>query len=95
MGGKFIGSDWYSTDYSDYSKGEQAEDIWTRKNFIDGSFNGTGSVHFTDKKHLLELFEQFKIFKLVFCDTSKPYISLLLQSNRVKSMFLDMSKLCS
>ena len=56
VGGKFIGSDWYSTDYSDYSKGEQAEDIWTRKNFIDGSFNGTGSVHFTDKKHLLELF---------------------------------------
>jgi SAM-dependent methyltransferase len=64
VGGKFIGSDWYSTDYSDYSKGEQAEDVWTRKNFIDGSFNGTGSVHFTDKNHLLELFEQFKVLSM-------------------------------
>ena len=63
-GGKFIGSDWYSTDYSDYTKGEQAEDVWTRKNFIDGSFKGTGSVHFSDKDHLLELFEQYKVLSM-------------------------------
>jgi SAM-dependent methyltransferase len=65
VGGKFIGSDWYSTECSDYIEGEQAEDVWTRKNFIDGSFKGTGSVHFSDKNHLLGLFQQFKVSSMV------------------------------
>ena len=63
-GGKFIGSDWYSTKYTDYFKGEEAEDVWTRKNIIGGSFDGTGNVHFSDKGHLLDLFKQFQILSM-------------------------------
>jgi SAM-dependent methyltransferase len=62
--GKFIGVDWFSTKYSDYKKGEQAEDVWTRTNFIDGSFANTGRVHFSDKNHLLDLFKNFEILEL-------------------------------
>lgn len=63
-GGKFIGVDWYSTQYSDYKKGEQAEDLWTRTNFIDGAFVNTGRVHFSNKAHLLDLFKNLNIIEM-------------------------------
>ncbi|CAK8721698.1 MAG: class I SAM-dependent methyltransferase [Candidatus Electrothrix sp. LOE1_4_5] len=57
--GKFIGIDWFSTQYSDYRQGKQAEDVYTRTGYTEGSFAKLGRVHFSDKKHLLELFEKF------------------------------------
>ena len=63
-GGKFIGVDWFSTKHSDYRKGEEAEDSWTRNNFVDSGFAGTGRVHFSDKEHLLDLFKDFKMLKM-------------------------------
>ncbi|EKE02084.1 MAG: hypothetical protein ACD_20C00429G0021 [uncultured bacterium] len=60
-GGKFIGIDWYSTEYSEYKNGEQAEDINTRKNFTTGNFANTGRVHFSDETHLKEIFSNFVI----------------------------------
>ena len=64
VGGKYIGVDWYSTHHSDYSKGIQAEDIWTRKDMVGSGFEGTGRVHFSDQNHLMELFKNFEIKNL-------------------------------
>jgi SAM-dependent methyltransferase len=66
-GGKFIGVDWFSTEYPDYKNGESVSDkadTWTRTNYIDGNFANVGMVHFSDKVHLLELFKNFKILSL-------------------------------
>ncbi len=57
----FIGIDWISTLHSDYKEGIVDGDINT-KNFIKtGHLSGYGRVHFSDKKHLLELFSNFKM----------------------------------
>ncbi len=62
--GKFIGVDWFSTEHSDSIYGEQAEDIWTKFNFKKGGFSNVGKVHFSNKVHLLELFQNFKILNM-------------------------------
>lgn len=59
--GKFIGIDWFSTKHSDYQAGVEAEDSYTRTNIEKRTFSGVGRVHFSDKKHLLELFDSFDI----------------------------------
>lgn len=63
-GGAFIGIDWYSTEYSEYAKGEPAEDSNTRTGYRDGPFAGTGRVHFSDKAHLQQLFDNFELSRL-------------------------------
>ena len=35
-GGKFIGIDWFSTEYSEYKKGDKTEDIWTKTMIFGG-----------------------------------------------------------
>jgi len=62
--GKFIGIDWFSTECSDYKKGKQSEDIWTKYDFEEGCFMGLGKVHFSDKKHLLDLFRKFEMVNI-------------------------------
>jgi len=64
VGGKYIGVDWFSTHHVDYSKGIQAEDIWTRKNLDGCGFEGIGRVHFSDQDHLIELFKEFEVKNL-------------------------------
>ena len=67
--GKFIGIDWFSTKCSDYKKGKQAEDVWTKFDFEEeGWFTGLGKIHFSDKKHLLDLFKKFEIISLAHKD---------------------------
>lgn len=62
-GGKYIGIDWYSRDYSFYSN---RKDIDSHTHiFYEGPFMETGQVHFSDKAHLLELFKDFEILYLV------------------------------
>jgi phospholipid N-methyltransferase len=61
QGGKFIGIDWFSTAHSEFSKGVAAEDTFTRTDYQDGAFAGVGRVHFSDKTHLHELFDNFDI----------------------------------
>ena len=63
--GQFIGVDWFSTKYPDYTKGERSEDIWTKTNFKEGNFANVGKVHFSDREHLLELFQNFKILNIL------------------------------
>ena len=62
--GKYIGIDWFSTKCSDYKKGKQAEDVWTKFDIEEGWFAGLGKIHFSDKKHLLDLFKKFEIISL-------------------------------
>ena len=68
-GASFIGIDWFSTKCSDYKKGKQAEDVWTKFDFEEeGWFTGLGKIHFSDKKHLLDLFKKFEIISLAHKD---------------------------
>lgn len=60
-GGYFVGVDWYSTSHSDFGEGVLAEDAFTKKNISVGQFVGTGRVHFSDEKHLRELFSGFDV----------------------------------
>ncbi|MEK9569873.1 MAG: hypothetical protein VW124_12760, partial [Paracoccaceae bacterium] len=64
IGGKYIGVDWFSTEHSDYLKGVQAEDIWTRKDMVGSGFEGTGRAHFSDQGHILDLFNEFEVKSL-------------------------------
>ena len=64
VGGKYIGVDWFSTHHSDYKKGIQAEDVWTRKDMVGSGFEGTGRAHFSDENHLMELFKAFEVKSL-------------------------------
>lgn len=63
-GGYFIGVDWYSMQMSDYQYGKPGPDDFTRTGFESGTFTGTGNVHFSNKDHLQELFEDFEIVAL-------------------------------
>lgn len=57
--GKFIGMDWFSTKYDAFEKdSSQIIDTYTRV-FTDGYFVGLGNVHFSDEKHIRELFSDF------------------------------------
>lgn len=60
-GGLFIGSDWFSTNHTDYEGGEMVNDQYTRANFSKGQFVGVGNVHFSDEAHLRDLFSNFEI----------------------------------
>lgn len=60
-GGKFIGIDWFSTLHSDYDAGIDDGDSYTRKDYTTGQFAEVGRVHFSDKAHIAELFENFHL----------------------------------
>jgi len=62
-GGIHIGIDWFSTLHSDYTIGKfiKKNDLFTKTGFLSGQFIGVGKVHFSDKKHLLDLFKKYNI----------------------------------
>lgn len=62
--GKFIGIDWYSTDCSDYNKGVKLDDDFTFTGYTEGEFANIGTIHFSDKHHLTQLFKKFTILNL-------------------------------
>ena len=57
--GKYIGVDWYSTKSSSFLQGE-VEDDWTRVNFPRGPFVNQVRIHFSNKDHLIDLFNKFE-----------------------------------
>ena len=63
-GGYFIGVDWFSTKHSDYNLGKQGGDIYTRFDIEKGQFENVGNVHFSDIKHLCDIFSNFDIISL-------------------------------
>ncbi len=60
-GSCFIGVDWFSTGFSEFRRGDPGEDAFTRTNFVDGPFAGTGRVHFSDLAHVRDLFGRFEL----------------------------------
>ncbi|HTC00536.1 MAG TPA: class I SAM-dependent methyltransferase [Ferruginibacter sp.] len=58
-GGVFIGIDWFSTEHSDYKKGRSGDDQYTRTGMQEGQFVGLGRVHFSDQKHIEDLFKDY------------------------------------
>lgn len=61
LGGIFIGSDWFSTNHIEFSRGEQIDDDYTRTNYTEGPFSGVGKTHFSDESHLRIFFAHFEI----------------------------------
>lgn len=63
-GGRYIGMDWFSTRYEDYtSVPSEAVDNHTRI-FQTGDFAGDGRTHFSDEAHLRELFHGYRFLFL-------------------------------
>lgn len=65
-GGYYFGIDWFSTKYgifSDDSEEYDEIDSHTRV-FRSGYFEGLGNVHFSDEKHIRELFSEHEIVEL-------------------------------
>lgn len=56
-GSKYIGIDWFSVEHSDSGVGDVIDE-YTRANADSGQFVGLGKVHFSDKKHLVDLFSE-------------------------------------
>ena len=63
-GGCYVGVDWFSTSFSEFHRGEPGTDGYTRRNYRDGPFAGTGRVHFSDEAHLRALLSRFEIVLL-------------------------------
>lgn len=59
--GRYIGIDWFSTAHSEFSRGVPTDEPWTRTGYTGGPFVGLGRVHFSDEKHLRDLFGAFAI----------------------------------
>ncbi len=62
--GRFIGVDWFSTEHSEFTRGTQADDRFTRCGYTDGQFSGVGRVHFFDRGHIEELLSDFDLLLL-------------------------------
>jgi SAM-dependent methyltransferase len=66
--GKLICIDWFSTRHFEYKNGHKTNDIFTKTDYKTGEFGGklgnAGFVHFSNKKHLLNLFKNYKILTL-------------------------------
>ena len=58
--GQYIGVDWFSTSHPDYQRGQPKDDDFTRTGFEDGVFAHLGPIHFSDKQHLMDLFDRFE-----------------------------------
>jgi SAM-dependent methyltransferase len=63
-GGLFIGIDWFSNTHSDFALGTFADDANTKSDIQTGQFKGIGKTHFSDKDHLLSLFQAFNLVSL-------------------------------
>jgi SAM-dependent methyltransferase len=60
-GASFIGIDWFSTSHSDFHGCTNFQDKFTCSNLDAGQFKGVGKVHFSNKEHILDLFQDFEI----------------------------------
>ncbi len=58
--GKYIGIDWFSKNHSDALKGDYIDDF-TRTNIKEGHLKDLGMVHFSDEKHIKEIFADYEI----------------------------------
>jgi len=61
---RYIGIDWFSTKHDEFKKNVKKVDVFTKTDFKKGQFAHVGPVHFSNKSHLLKLFEKFEIIIL-------------------------------
>ena len=61
-----IGIDWFSTANPDFEAGVESVDYYTRCEYSRGQFKGVGTVHFSDKGHLVGMLIEagFKVERL-------------------------------
>jgi len=62
-GGIYIGCDWFSTEHTDFVKGEIGSDQNTRE-FVDGQFKDVGEVHFVDEEGINKIFKHFQVLEI-------------------------------
>jgi SAM-dependent methyltransferase len=60
-GGKFVGIDWFAAEHWLATKGDPAEDKFTRTNYTSGPMANLGRAHFSDEAHMRDLFTGFKL----------------------------------
>ncbi len=60
-GGRYIGTDWFSTDHVEFGRGKPDGDDYTKTGYSRGPFADVGRVHFSDRKHLQRLFQDFEL----------------------------------
>ena len=61
----FVGIDWYSTKHDEYSRGKSPkEDPFFRQFELETAFFHPPQMHFSDEKHLREIFKDFEILHL-------------------------------
>ena len=63
-GGLFICIDMFSTKHFEYENGSASSDEFTRDNYQQGQFVGTGKVHFTNTEMIQQLFKKFDLIHL-------------------------------
>ena len=63
-GGLYFGVDWFSMEHGDASRGKPTEDPYTRMGYESGQMSCVGKVHFSDEKHLRDLFTGFEFLSL-------------------------------
>ncbi|HMS04449.1 MAG TPA: class I SAM-dependent methyltransferase [Burkholderiaceae bacterium] len=63
-GGLFLGVDWFSMNHTEFAKGEQDVDSYTRCGFSVGQFSQVGRVHFSNESHIRELFSDWELLLL-------------------------------
>lgn len=79
-GGLFVSSDWFSTKHSEYKRGHQSGDPWTKDGYEDGQFAGVGKVHFSSQDEVIDLFKDFEGVFLQERVARRPAPNALVQS---------------
>ena len=84
--GYFVGIHWFSTQHPQFGQGKKI-DIFTEK-YNDGPFKDLGNVHYSDKRHLLDLFKAFdsKWMAHNLIDSSDDQFSCLLEYDVCKKV---------
>ncbi|MDD5929206.1 MAG: class I SAM-dependent methyltransferase [Spirochaetales bacterium] len=62
-GGIYIGMDWFSTENEFFKNKQYKADVIDSNTLVfkEGYFNELGNVHFSDEKHIREIFKDFRI----------------------------------
>lgn len=63
-GGIYLGIDWYSKQSSDFSLPSEIVDENSRRDVDSPSLGGIGTIHFANKRDMLEIFSKFEILEL-------------------------------
>lgn len=72
--GRFIGTDWFSTESYDYSTSIAGPDKYTRTP-SSGDWAGIGYIHYSDHEHIKDLLSEFNLYYLCHRMNTNYHIS--------------------